>query len=78
MKTIPAGEFRQTCLRLLDEVRDRGESFVVTKRGVPVAQVTPLPRDSENDWAGALRGCGKIVGDLVKPALDPSDWESLR
>lgn len=78
VKTIPAGQFKQTCLRLLDEVRDRGESFVVTKRGVPVARVVPVPRESESDWAGALCDRGKIVGDLVEPALDPADWEALR
>lgn len=78
MKKIPAGEFKQTCLRLLDEVRETGESYVITKRGTPVAQLAPLPREATSDWSGAMRGTGKILGDIVAPAADPEEWEALR
>lgn len=78
MKTLPAGKFKQTCLRVLDQVRDTGEVVVVTKRGVPVAQLTPVPRTKESDWAGSLRGTAKIVGDLTEPAVEPEDWEAER
>ena len=78
MRTIPAGQFKQTCLRLLDEVRETGEIIVITKRGIPVAQVTPLPRTRESDWAGALRGSGAILGNLVAPATSEEEWEALR
>ena len=78
MKTIPAGQFKQTCLRLLDEVRETGEVIVITKRGDPVAQLAPLPRIPESDWAGAMRGTGSILGDLVAPASEEEEWEALR
>ncbi len=39
---IPATEFKATCLALLDRVADRRESFVITKRGKPVAKLVPL------------------------------------
>lgn len=78
MKTIPAGEFKQTCLRLLDEVRETGQAVVITKRGHPVAQLTALPPERREDWRGALRGTGRILGDLVAPAADEGEWEVLR
>ena len=78
MKTIGAGDFKQTCLRLLDEVRETGETIVITKRGDPVAQLAPVPRTRETDWAGAMRGTGSILGDLVQPALEEEEWEALR
>ena len=77
MKRIPAGQFKQTCLRLLDEVRATGERIVVTKRGVAVAQLVPLDRDDQRDWRGAMVGTGRILGDLVAPAAGPGDWEAL-
>jgi prevent-host-death family protein len=40
--TVPAGEFKQRCLSLLDRVAETGVSLVVTKRGRPVARVTPI------------------------------------
>lgn len=77
MKKIAAGKFKQTCLRLLDEVRETGRPIVVTKRGVPVAQLAPLGPAGREDWSGAMRGSGRIVGDLVAPVAEPGDWEAL-
>ena len=78
MKTMPAGEFKQTCLRVLDEVRDTGEAVVITKRGEPVAQVAPLERTEDSDWRGALRETGSITGDLVAPSSGLEEWEAER
>jgi prevent-host-death family protein len=78
MKTIPAGEFKQTCLRLLDEVGESGEPIVITKRGKPVAQLTTVQPARPGDWLGAMRDLGEITGDLVAPATDPGEWDVLR
>jgi antitoxin (DNA-binding transcriptional repressor) of toxin-antitoxin stability system len=78
MKTVAAGEFKQRCLALLDEVGSSGEAIVITKRGKAVAQLTPVPSERVEDWRGALRGRGEIVGDLVAPAAEPDEWDALR
>jgi prevent-host-death family protein len=78
MKTIPAGEFKQTCLRLLDEVGASGEPIVITKRGKPVAQLAPVKPQRPDDWRGAMREQGEITGDLVAPATEPGEWDVLR
>ena len=43
IRTIPAGEFKAKCLKLLDEVAASGDQIVVTKRGRVVAHVVPPP-----------------------------------
>ncbi len=78
MRTMPAGEFKQTCLRLLDEVGESGEPIVITKRGRAVAQLAPLKPERAADWLGAMRNRGAIHGDLVAPASGPDEWEALR
>lgn len=78
MRTMAAGEFKQTCLRLIEEVRISGEPIVITKRGMPVAQLAPLSATSGADWAGAMAARGSIEGDLVAPAAELEDWEALR
>lgn len=77
MKTVPAGEFKQTCLRLLDEVGASGEPIVITKRDKPVAQLAPVKPGREEDWLGAMRNRGEIAGDLVGPATEPREWDAL-
>jgi len=77
MRTIPAGEFKQTCLRLLDEVGASGEPIVITKRGKAVAQLAPVRPERSEDWLGAMRERGEVRGDLVAPATDLAEWEVL-
>lgn len=77
MRTIAAGEFKQRCLSLLDEVGTSGESVVVTKRGKAVAQLTPVSPGQQDDWRGAMRAQGHVNGDLVAPAVAPDDWAAL-
>ncbi|MGH7912484.1 MAG: type II toxin-antitoxin system Phd/YefM family antitoxin [Candidatus Dormibacteraceae bacterium] len=78
MRTIAAGEFKQHCLALLDEVGASGEPIVITKRGRAVAQLTPVSTEREGDWRGALSGRGEITGDLVAPAAELGEWEAQR
>jgi prevent-host-death family protein len=77
VKVVPAGEFKQTCLRLLDEVGTSGEPIVITKRDKPVAQLVPVRPGRPEDWRGAMRGRGEVHGDLVAPATSPSEWGAL-
>jgi prevent-host-death family protein len=77
MRTVPAGQFKQTCLRLLDEVGESGEPIVITKRDKPVAQLVPVQPERADDWRGAMRDRGELHGDLLPPALDPSAWDAL-
>lgn len=41
-------------------------------------EACPDTRADDAPWMGAMRDAGEIVGDLVSPASDPSDWDVLR
>ena len=77
MKRMAAGQFKSTCLAVLDEVKSTGEPVLVTKHGKPVAKVVPL-EPADDDIFGYMAGRIKIVGDIVAPATDPDEWEVLR
>lgn len=66
---MPAGRFKAECLAVLDEVATTGASVVVTKRGKPVAQVTPVTQP--RGLAGSIRR----QRDLVSPIGDAWDVE---
>ena len=71
---VPAGEFKSRCLRLLDEVAATRQTLVVTKRGRPVAHVTPVPQ--QGDFVGSMRETAEILGDIVAPT--DVAWEAMR
>jgi prevent-host-death family protein len=73
---IGAAEFKAKCLQLLDEISERKhDAIVITKRGKPVARLTPVA-EAGGPIYGALKGLAKIKGDLTEP-LDV-EWEALR
>ena len=78
MKTeaVTISKFKATCLGLLKQVRKKGEPILVTLRGEPIAMVVPPPvGEKATDWMGSFRNTGRIVGDIIGPAADPSEWE---
>jgi prevent-host-death family protein len=78
MTDIPATEFKARCLELMDRVAERQETYVITKRGKPIAKLIPLARSPKDSIFGWLRAYGSITGDIVSPVISPQRWESLR
>ena len=78
MDTVPISRFKATCLAALERVRQTGRPLLVTKRGVPIAQILPPPRPpAAGTRYGTLAGTITEHGDLLAP-LDEDEWEALR
>jgi prevent-host-death family protein len=77
MKTMPAGMFKAKCLSIMDEVKTKRETIVITKRGQPVAKLVPVDTSADEIF-GFFSGRGCITGDVVSPALSPEEWGNLR
>jgi prevent-host-death family protein len=79
MKEVAISEFKAKCLALLDQVQKTKKPIRVTRFGKPVAEVVPAsPAAGPSDWIGSMKDSMKILGDIVSPANDESDWEALR
>ena len=77
LETISISRFKATCLRLLDTVKKTGHPILVTRRGEPIALVSPPPSATDGDWLGCLQDRVHIHGDIVSPATAPEEWEAL-
>lgn len=78
-KSVGAAEFKAKCLNLIDEMGENGEPIVVTKRGRPVALVSPVRDDTEHkSIIGALKGSVSRYDDPFAPALDADEWGAGR
>jgi prevent-host-death family protein len=71
MKQITATEANRMFSKLLNEV-SKGEEFVVTSHGKPVARVTPVGREE----AERARWRAKLIARLrsQKPRKSPVKW----
>ncbi|TMB13562.1 MAG: type II toxin-antitoxin system Phd/YefM family antitoxin [Deltaproteobacteria bacterium] len=78
--TIPAGVFKQVCLRILDEVAETHREIVITKRGKPVARLVPVKqeREREAEILARLRGRARMLvseGEFLRPLTAEAGWD---
>jgi prevent-host-death family protein len=76
MEEIAISKFKATCLAVMERVRRTRKPVRVTRFGKPVADVVPPSLPVVRDL-GALAGAMNVMGDIVAPATDESDWEVL-
>jgi prevent-host-death family protein len=74
---MPAGVFKTKCLAIMDEVKAKRETVVITKHGRPVAKLVPIDTRVDEIF-GFFSGKGSITGDVVSPVLSPEEWGNLR
>jgi len=80
MKTIAAAKFKEQCLALLDSQDPEG--IIITKRGKPVAKLTPFEvPESDGDLIGSLKDIVTVMDeedDLFSTGAWVSDeWGDL-
>jgi prevent-host-death family protein len=77
VKTMPAGSFKIHCLSVMDEVKAKRETIVITKHGKPVAKLVPVEEGADEIY-NFLVGKGAIAGDVISPALSSREWGDLK
>jgi len=66
-KTITASEFKAKCLKILEELDPPG--IIITKRGRPVAKVTPILGEDNLKLIGSMKDKIKIKGNLFSTGI---------
>ncbi len=77
MKQIAISKFKATCLAVLERVRKTGEPVVITRFGQPVAEINPVGGVKRIRLGGGA-GTMEILGDIVGPSGDISEWEAAQ
>jgi prevent-host-death family protein len=79
MNEIAISKFKATCLEVLERVRTTKQPVRVTRFGKPVADIVPPQEQAvPKRRLGTMIGSGRILGDIVGPIGDESDWEAAR
>ena len=78
-KTVGAAEFKAKCLNLIDQMSNDGEPIVITKRGRPVAVLSPMPQSTPwQSIIGAMKGSVLTFEDPFSPVLSADDWNAAK
>ena len=71
-------KFKATCLAVLERVRKTGEPVLITRFGHPIAEIVAPGALKPVRRLGTMSGSGRIIGDIVGPIGDESDWEAAK
>lgn len=78
-KAIGAAEFKAKCLNLIDQMGSDGEPITITKRGRPVAILSPVPdADRPASIIGSMKGSVSFYDDPFSPAIEADEWDAAR
>ncbi len=75
-KIVAATQFKAQCLRVIDQMNRDHEPVTITKRGRPVAMLTPIAASGSRPIVGALRGSVLRYDDPFSPVGEPGDWNA--
>ncbi len=79
VEEMAISKFKATCLSVVERVRKTRTPILITRHGVPVAQIgPPQPAEQPKSWLGSMAGSVQILGDIVGPVSDPDEWEATR
>jgi antitoxin (DNA-binding transcriptional repressor) of toxin-antitoxin stability system len=78
MEEIAISKFKATCLAVLERVRKTGQPIRVTRFGQIIAEIQPPSSARSPRRFGRHIGSAVILGDIVGPIGDESDWEAAR
>ena len=78
MEQIAVSKFKATCLSVLKRVQKTRKPILVTRFGLPLAEIAPPTRKRNSRWRGSMAGTGEIIGDIVGPISSIDDWEAAR
>jgi prevent-host-death family protein len=72
-RVIQAGKFKAKCLQMMDEVKEKKYSVVITKRNIPIAKLVPFEEENRKLF-GRMKGTAHINGDIIQPIGE--EWDA--
>ena len=78
MEEIAISKFKATCLAVLERVRKTGQPIRVTRFGHAIAEINPPNNAKRTIRLGGGIGTMEILGDIVGPTGDISEWEAAQ
>ncbi len=77
MQTMGISKFKARALQIVDQVAKTQEIIVITKRGKPLAQITPYRNPDLNFKPGRLADFLVFEKDIISP-LGEQIWEACK
>lgn len=78
MEHIANSELPETLQQIFAEIQRTKTPLTVTHEGEPLVIIYPATPQPHRPAFGAMKGSGKILGDVIAPAIPATTWEVLQ
>ena len=68
METIAISKFKAKCLGILEEIHKQKKRVIITKRGVPIAEIRAIEPSEEKGVF--LKDTVIFMGDIISPVAE--------
>jgi antitoxin (DNA-binding transcriptional repressor) of toxin-antitoxin stability system len=76
MHDISISEFEAKCLALIQQVHKTRQPLRIPRHRRPVAEIVPAGPDRRRQFVGDMVRTGKVVGDIISPAIALGEIEA--
>ncbi len=71
--TLPIGELKTHCYKILEQAQKNNQSLLITKRGRVIAKIFPVNENDCESILGIMQGQAQLKIERVYPGLE---WET--
>jgi len=68
LETIAISKFKAKCLGILEEIHKQKKRVIITKRGVPIAEIRAIEPSEEKGVS--LKDTVIFIGDIISPVAE--------
>lgn len=77
MKTMGISEFKSHALKIINQIAAEKDTLIITKRGKPVARISPYVADEDSPQPGKLADTLVFEKDIISP-LGEEMWDAAK
>lgn len=76
MEQIQLSRFQEDWRTIIAAVQRSKQPVLIAEHGRVLVQIAPVTSAAQS-WLGCLRDSGSITGDIISPAVNTEEWETL-
>ncbi len=68
------GNFKATCLKVLENIHTLKEPLVITKRGKPIVKIHPINEGLKSSLYGSV----VFEDNIISKSINKNEWDALK
>ncbi len=77
MEIIQLTTLQKNYPAIIDKVIQEKKAVLILDNDKSILKIEPILTDKPKTWLGVMKGKGQILGDVISPVSNSSEWDAL-